>query len=283
MAIQALGKTPQKASLLPVDLRAAWQQARAVQRVQSISFFLLLLVSVVLTLGTLQKVALGERKERLMREAEAALERIQQTREVTAAVGAEYLRLQPLLERQKLTLDTLQALNVMQQARSNRNLWFVLMADDQSYLSSSAGMSTNEFTAIEGTGLAASSLPAGSLAAAASTNRATIRSGFIAEVCIPEEGDALRRTLSQLVSDLKGSPSFRNVDTVPAEQRRALANPKTIIPERHFALFMELATNEFQFQAPAKPAKPALTPVPGGAPTAPVPSAQPAVPSFATP
>jgi hypothetical protein len=48
------------------------------------------------------------------------------------------------------------------------------------------------------------------------------------------------------VNALKQWSRFRNVDTVPAEQRRLLADQRTILPEKHFAIFMEILTNEFQ-------------------------------------
>jgi hypothetical protein len=134
----------------------------------------------------------------------------------------------------------LSSLAWLQEARSNRALWYVLFADQQSYLTAAAPDSglTNPAPFI-------GPLPVAELPAA--TNRPVAKPGFVAELCIPEEGEAMRRTLSQVVAALQKNPRFKNVDTVPPEQRRALAEPKALLanPERHFALFLELATNEF--------------------------------------
>jgi hypothetical protein len=90
------------------------------------------------------------------------------------------------------------------------------------------------------------------------TNLAAIRPGFIAEVCIPEEGEAQRRTLSALVGQLKQDPIFANVDLVAADRIRPIVDPKVTIPGRTFSVALELATNEFvrpmrlpRFQPPA--------------------------------
>jgi hypothetical protein len=47
--------------------------------------------------------------------------------------------------------------------------------------------------------------------------------------------------LSDLVSDLKRYPVFRNVDVLPAESRRDLVSTNLIFPERHLALELNLS------------------------------------------
>ena len=63
--------------------------------------------------------------------------------------------------------------------------------------------------------------------------------GFITELCLPEQGEAMRRSLSQLVSDLKQSQLFQNVDSLSADRRRNLVDPAVLLPE-HFTLVLEL-------------------------------------------
>lgn len=262
LAIQALGKTRHSASLLPQGLRATWRDLRASQRLQSLSFLLLLIVMALLGVGTWSQLQLEERKQKLLNSVNLALERADQASRLVKQMGQNYDRLRPAMERRKLTLDTLQALSLMQQARSNRSLWFVLLADDQSYLNAPSITATNEPAPTNVVDVVGPTVPP-ALTAGAATNRPALRPGFVAEVCIPEEGDAQRRTLSQLVSFLKQSPNFKNVDTVPLEQRRSLANPKTVLPERHFAIAMELVDNEFR-KEPKGTNAPAVKPVPAG-------------------
>lgn len=240
-ARQALGKSAQPASLLPMDLRGIWKKQHAAQILQSVTFFFLLATAALLGLGFWQKVSLENRKQELQAQANSALQRARRIESLQRQFQADYHRLHPLLERQQATLDTLQALAALQETRSNRSFWYVLFADQQSYFGSST-LQTNEPPPTNVVGLIGP-LP---LEPPVPTNRIT-RAGFIAELCIPEEGEAMRRTRSQLVTALKQNPRFKNVDTMPAEQRRPLAEPKVLLPnpERHVALFLELATNEF--------------------------------------
>jgi hypothetical protein len=176
-------------------------------------------------------------------QAETALLRSQATERATRRLKEDYERIRPLLEHQQFTYDLLQTLGLVQQVRSNRSFWYVLFSDQHSYFNVPSGSLTNEPPATNATtGVSLT----GASETTETTNRPPARPGFIAELCIPEEGEAMRRTLSQVVNALKQNPRFKNVDTVPPEQRRPLAEAKAIIPEHHFAIFLELATNEFQ-------------------------------------
>ena len=68
---------------------------------------------------------------------------------------------------------------------------------------------------------------------------------MIAELCVPEDVDAARSTLSLVVNSLKKAPVFARVDELSQDLRRSLADPKVVLPDRHFALALDFATTEF--------------------------------------
>jgi len=70
--------------------------------------------------------------------------------------------------------------------------------------------------------------------------------GVIVELCVPEGIEASRRVLSGVVNGLKELPRFSKVDLLSDDLRRNLADPKVILPERHFALAVDFAATEFQ-------------------------------------
>src|SRR6185436_11410090 len=76
-----------------------------------------------------------QRKQMLLAKAQAAVESLQSNQALSSELVGEYERLRPLLDRQQNTADTLEALALLQQSRSNRSFWYVLLADQQSYFS----------------------------------------------------------------------------------------------------------------------------------------------------
>jgi hypothetical protein len=141
-------------------------------------------------------------------------------------------------------MDTLQSLALLQIARSNRTLWYVLIADQHSYFAHPPTLATT------------TKPPAGAADTEPGvrrrelTNASPARPGLIAELCVPEDLDAARNTLSLVVASLKKSPVFERVDLVSEDLRRNLADPRVTLPERHFALALDFATTEFQVIAP---------------------------------
>ncbi|MHB8523075.1 MAG: pilus assembly protein PilM [Limisphaerales bacterium] len=229
IALAAFNRSPQPVSLLPARLRAVEQR---VQRLAQLNFACaagLLVLAVLLIFGGWQKFNVLQRKKHLIHQAELALERAQEIASLTGRRDREYQRLWPVLERQKETVDLLKTLRVMQQSRLQKEFWYVLLADQQSYASGATlpPPATNEVAAANTNALAVSS----------ATNAAV----FIAELCIPGDGDKALRTLSDLVADLKKKTLFRRVDTLPSNQKRNLVDPKALVPDRHFSLFFELA------------------------------------------
>lgn len=256
-AAQALGKARQSAMLLPMEARQHWRKQREAQVFQTITFLLLVCAGLVLGAGAWQKSREEARLSAALEAAQNAQARVRALRELSRQHAENVLRLRPLLEREQFNDDLLRALAWLSSARTTQSWWYVLFADTQTYMAAPPALesaaATNLPPVIGPVPLSEPMPP---------TNRPPPKPGFVAELCIPEEGEALRRSLSQTVAALQRNPRFKNVDTVPPEQRRALAEPKALLPnpERHFALLLELATNEFLVvSAPATNPPPATT------------------------
>lgn len=247
-ALQALGQGVQPASLLPANRRLAWKKHLSRQRLEILNALLLAACFVALALGIWQKLILIQTKQALTNKVQAGLSVVLTNSALTHNLMKGYDELRPLFERQQATVDTLQSLALLQAARSNRTLWCVLIADQQSYFAAPPALAgTNKAPAAAEGELAARRRDA--------TNAVPARPGLIAELCVPEDADAARSTLSHVVSSLKQAPVFGRVDQLTEDLRRNLADPKVILPERHFALALDFATTEFQ-AAPARRSRP---------------------------
>jgi Tfp pilus assembly PilM family ATPase len=244
-ALQALGYGPQPASLLPAARRAAWKRCLVRQRFELANALLLVAGCLALGLGFWHKLSLIQRQQAMMNKVQAALSVVQETNTRTRDLLQGYGELQPLFERQQRTMDTLDALALLQSARSNRSLWCVLIADQHSYFTQQPETATtnkpssgteDEFARRRREALDA----------------APVRAGLIAELCVPGEAEAARSTLSLVVNSLKKSPVFERVDLLPEDLRRCLADGKVIVPDRHFALALDFSTTQFQPVTPNK-------------------------------
>jgi len=195
---------------------------------------LLLLAGVLLLgLGTWQKASLLGRKHDLVNRTETALVTAGTIDSLSRRLNREYEEIHPVLVRQRQTVQVLQTLNNLEQVRTNKDFWYVLIADATSYFSGTTlpGALTNL-----------------SLAAPApvSTNAYSARREFIAELCIPQEGEDLRRVLSQIVTDIKRSPLFVKADTLAPERRRNLVDPRVVLTNHYFTVAMEVSGTELQ-------------------------------------
>lgn len=249
-ALQALGHGPQKASLLPASRRQAWKRRRNRQRVELFNFGLLVVCFVVLVLGLWQKVSLVQRQQALADKVQAGWDAVQENNALNRELLQGYEELRPLCERQQRTLDTLQSLALLESVRSNRNWWGVLLADQQSYFTLPQLVVTTNQAATPANGSELATLRR-------EATNAPARPGVIAELCVPEDVDAARKTLSLVVNDLKQSPVFERVDVLPEDLRRNLAEPKVLLPGRHFALVLDFAATQFQAGATSKIRPPA--------------------------
>ena len=242
-ALQALGQGPQPASLLPANRRLAWKKHLSRQRLEFLNALLLAVCCVTLALGIWQKLTLIQSQQELTNKVQAGLGVVQTNSALTRDLLKSYDELRPLFERQQATVDTLQSLALLQSARSNRTLWCVLIADQQSYFAQPPTLTATNKPAI---GAADQEFTARRREL---TNASPARPGLIAELCVPEDADAARSTLSLVVNSLKKAPVFERVDLLSEDLRRSLADARVILPERHFALALDFATTEFQATA----------------------------------
>jgi Tfp pilus assembly PilM family ATPase len=258
-ALQALGHSVQPVSLLPDDYRIAWQKRLRLQRIEIGSLALAVVCLLLLAFGTWHQMSLISRKEALLAKVRAGQESVEANDALAGDLAAEYESFRPLFASQQNTLDTLSTMGLLEQSRSNRNFWYVLLADQQTYfnrppgpLSTNKPVMTNLFTALVSRAKPFSLESAS--AAATATNLTPARAGFIAELCIPEDADSARKTRRQLVDELKEQRLFSKVDLLSDDLRRQLANPPVIIPDRDFVLVLDFTTTEFQ--QPLPPRKP---------------------------
>lgn len=232
-ALEAFHLSPQPASLVPRRLLSNRKAQRHLVIANWIAAAALVLATLFLGADLLH-----HRKN--IRQKEERIRQTQRLQTLITGIQREYRQLQPILDRQKRTADLLQTLAVLKEARAQKEIWFVLLADRQSYLLG-ATISTN-------------TTPATAPATPAS------RPAFIAELCVPAAGTEAMKTLSDLVATLKQTARFHNVDTLPAADRQNRVDPKLIIPNRHFAVAIELS--DIDSTPPA-----AITPPPGRDPS----------------
>jgi Tfp pilus assembly PilM family ATPase len=250
-ALQALGYSAQPVSLLPDDYRVAWRKRLNLQRLELASLGLAVLCLLIFAFATWHKVALINRKQALLAKVQAGQEAVETNDALTAELAAEYEGFRPLFAGQQNTLDTLKTLALLQESRSNRSFWYVLLADQQSYFNQLPGISsTNKlsWTNVFAGPASRSRNPSSEfpVASVTSTNLAPAKPGFIAELCIPEDADGARRVRRQLVDELKEQRLFSKVDLLSDDLRRNLADPKVIVPDRDFVLVLDFAETEFQ-------------------------------------
>ena len=63
---------------------------------------------------------------------------------------------------------------------------------------------------------------------------------------MPEEPEAARVALSQIVKELKQQKLFSKVDLLSDDLRRSLADPKVTVADRDFVLSLDFAETDFQ-------------------------------------
>jgi hypothetical protein len=212
------------------------------QRLELASVVLAAICFLVLGLGTWRQASLYSRKDALLKKVQAAQEAVQANEALTEELITEYEGFRPLFAAQQNTVDTLKTLALLQQSRSNRSFWYVVLADQQSYFSQPPALSVTNKLAGTNPVVTATSLPAANV-----TNLSRAKPGFIAELCIPEDAEAARRILSELVKNELNDPRlFAKVDSLSDDLRRDLADPKVMVTNRHMVLALDFAQTEFQ-------------------------------------
>jgi Tfp pilus assembly PilM family ATPase len=250
-ALQALGHSAQPVSLLPNEYRAAWKRRLNRQRLDFASLALVAVCTLLMAVATWHKLSVIDSKEALLGKVQSALDSVQANTTLTTELLERYENFRPLFARQQTTLDTLQTLALLQTSRSNRSFWYVLVADQQSYFQHPSGLSstnrasrTNLFAALEHSAMLFPNL---FTLPQPLTDASMAKPGLIAELCVPEGAEAARRVLRELVNELQQGQLFAKVDLLSDDLRRNLADPKVVLPERHFVLALDFADTDFHY------------------------------------
>jgi Tfp pilus assembly PilM family ATPase len=248
-ALQALGYSAQPVSLLPEDYRAAWKKRVGRQRLELASLVLVAACVILLAFGTWRKYTLIAQKEALGHKIQEAQDAVDNNELLNEELVSDYDNLRPLFASEQNSLDTLKTLAMLQQSRSNRSYWYVLVADQQSYFNPPLEMATTNrparpnLTPVERAAMLFNGPPS---TAAALTNFWPAKPGLIAELCVPDDAESSRGLLRQLVNDLKQQPLFSKVDLLSDDLRQNLADPKVTIPDRRFVVALDFAETDFQ-------------------------------------
>lgn len=269
-ALQALGYSRQPVSLLPADYREAWRKHLGRQRLEWASLAVLALCTLVLAFGTWRKLSLITNEETLLATVKAGQETVDANELLTAELLGQYEALRPVLAAQQNTLDTLRTLALLQQSRSNRSFWYVLLADQQSYFSQPPALLSTNRPAKTNLLAAALEPPHPGLFApprayaTTLTNAALAKPGFIAELSVPGDPETSRQVLSELVNGLKQQRLFSKVDLLSDDLRRSLADPKVTVAERAYVLALDFAETDFlqpaRSKRPRAPSKRSIRP-----------------------
>jgi len=255
-ALQGLGYSAQPVSLLPEDYRIAWQKRVGRQRLEFASLLLVGMCILIFALGTWHNLSLITHKQALLSKVQAGQDSVDENDALTSELLAEYETVRLVFAAKQNTLDTLKALSLLQQSRSNRSCWYTLIADQQSYFAQPLPQnSTNKPARTNFVGSTPNWALPGPFSSqwSLSGNGSPARAGIIAELCIPEEAEAARRSIiSQIVRELQQQGIFSKADQLSEDLRRPLADPKVIIPEREFVLTLEFAETDFQKPALGK-------------------------------
>lgn len=239
--LQALGHSRQPVSLLPEKYREAWNKRLGRQRIEFASLVLLLMTALLLACGIWLQRGVADTKAELLAKVRQGQQAVNANVALEAELVSDYENLRPLLAARQFTLDSLQTLALLQQARSNRSYWYVLLADQQSYFTLPAVVSTNKPAR---TNVTANLPERGAGSGPGEVPMAKL--GYIAELTVPESPDTARALLSQLVSELNRGDLFSRVDLLSEDLRRDLVEPKVVLPETHFAVALEFAATNFQ-------------------------------------
>jgi len=195
---------------------------------------LLLVLGGLLAFGTWQQARLLMAKNRLQGRTAKAAATAAELDLLYRRLNVDYERMRPILVRQRQTAEALGTLTAVEHARTNDDFWFVSFGDAASY---AAGTTLPE---------PVTNRPPANPAPVAAPSPAPPpgRREFVAELCIPSDGEAMRRILSQVVTDLKQSGLFGRVDALPPERKRTIVDPRVVLSNHVFAVSMQLAGEE---------------------------------------
>ena len=230
VACAALGQTRLQISLLPPNLQHQQEKRRFWIRLRGWASALALLTLTLLVFGSWQKLSLLGYNQTLSKRYERAVDDYEDAERNLADFASHYERLRPVLKRQMDATELLKTLASLQSISEDESHWLVLFADFETYqnaLSETTG--TNQTQPGDNQTV---------------TNQLSGHTGYVAELGFKDR-DQIQSRVHSLVTRLNDDPVYRQVDTLPEDLRRSLANTNVLLPDRHVALSLKLFPNFF--------------------------------------
>lgn len=221
-----LGSGGPRVSLLPPEYRRERQRREWWAWVQTANVVMVLLVVLVLAVGTWYRTGQIQDKREFVRRTEEGIRRAEAIRKAAQDLSLGYRAIAPILQERQQSLEMLEVLSAVRGARTNQDFWYLLFGDAASYAAAPiVPPSTNPAPAAAGPG------PSG------------VKREYVAELCIPADGDAARRVLSQVVTDLKRQHEQARVDVLPSERKRSVVDPRVFLSNHVYAVSIEMPTH----------------------------------------
>ena len=246
LLLQAGSRTPRAVSLLPRFLSRLKRRQEQLMALNVAGALLVFVLMFLMAVGFALKISATNRKDRQLVRARTALTMAAETERLIEEREQAFNRVRFLVHRQARTVDALSTLRILQRIREKRDLWFLLVADQESYALGAATRpaETNAFIGPE--------------PAPDATNALETNPGYVVELCLPDKTAAPITVLREIVDGLKSEKLFRGVDTLPAIRRNTNHfDAKQLPADRYFSLELNLEEKEWQrrsFDIPRKPA-----------------------------
>ncbi|HLS28946.1 MAG TPA: hypothetical protein VK041_09870, partial [Opitutales bacterium] len=233
-ALNGLGIAPVKTSLLPRSLQQARFRMMQVAALNTLAIVFLTALFVVLILDTFAKRDGLQMKTAALEDLEEAFAQTTTLDDLLEERNEKYRRIVPVVQQQERTRDLLLTLDLMQEVRTEYDIWFTLLADGKSYLKEASSSASSELAGSRGRSNRASSDRKLAEVQWERWNR------FIVELVVPAEGRQTLQTLRSVVDSLRESPIYQNVDTLAPSDQQSLVSEEVTLPGRTFSLSLQL-------------------------------------------
>lgn len=225
-------------SLLPSFLRLLKRRQQQLLWVNQAGAALVLLLMFFLATGFSWKLTAVTRKETQLANIRVATTNAMETARLLQDKERAFKKTEFLVTHQTQTADALASLRILQKIRENRDLWFLLFADHESYLQGGTlpAPETNTLPAIPRPApLATNTIP---------TN---LPPGYIVEFSLPDKTEDRFKMQREVVNDFKSEQLFKNVDQLPPTQRSTnFFDPKQLPLDRYYSLALDLEEKPWQ-------------------------------------
>lgn len=246
-ALAGVKVSPVSVSLLPKDIWARKKRQRQVFAINALACLLLAGLFAILFMD-------NAARRRVIHEKEGSLAELEHAQVIAGEVNvlideraSEYNYLENMVQQKRRARDLLRTLRLMSAARQNHEIWFLLLADAQSYFYGSTLQQQDLVTVTRGqpTGRRGQAVIGPSPSPEIRpTARQPGTDSFIVELAVLDEGRGTHVTLRNVVATFSQDPLYRNVDTLPHAERRFIVNPNLTLPGRTFALELNLIPSE---------------------------------------